>query len=111
VWVEVLLVPPLALEDLMPGSEPPSGGRFAAGATLTESGFGGGLFETYTLVSQSWYYYNDDGNVTRVVTNLASDGQSTPAYSAVRMDYGLNRRSVTAILRETWLPATDNRFS
>ncbi|UCE61790.1 MAG: hypothetical protein JSU63_08585, partial [Phycisphaerales bacterium] len=50
------------------------------------------------LVSTTWYYYNDWGNVTRVVTN--EDG--TTAYSAARMAYAANGRAVTYAIGEDW---------
>ncbi|UCE61830.1 MAG: hypothetical protein JSU63_08830, partial [Phycisphaerales bacterium] len=54
--------------------------------------------DPHELVSTTWYYYNDWGNVTRVLTN--EDG--TTAYSATRMAYAANGSAVTYAIGEDW---------
>ncbi len=51
-----------------------------------------------TLLSRTWYYYNCGGNVTRVVRNEAGSN----VYTATRMEYAKNGRTVTYVLGETW---------
>ena len=52
----------------------------------------------YDLTSTTWYYYNDVGNVTRVVTNEAG----MQDYSSTRLVYGKNGTAVTFVMGETW---------
>jgi len=63
-----------------------------------------GASELRTLVATKWYYYNDDGNVTRVVTaeGTVLGYPSVHAYSAVRMAYAKNQRAVAYAVGETW---------
>jgi len=60
--------------------------------------------ELRTLVATKWYYYNDDGNVTRVVTaeGTVLGPPNVHAYSAVRMAYAKNQRTVAYAVGETW---------
>ncbi|MDO8631090.1 MAG: RHS repeat-associated core domain-containing protein, partial [Phycisphaerales bacterium] len=58
------------------------------------------------LLSTTWYYYTrewgdsyaDIGNVTRIVTKPEASTQ----YSAVRFGYGMNDRTLTHVVGETW---------
>jgi len=61
---------------------------------------GGG--ETRTLRATVYYYYNTEGNVTRVVTEKASPALGEPKYSATRLGYAINGRAVTFVMGETW---------
>ncbi len=54
--------------------------------------------EPEPLLSQVWYYYNCGGNVTRVVRNEAGSN----VYTATRMEYAKNGRTVTYVLGESW---------
>ena len=62
------------------------------------------VIETRTLLWTKWYYYNDDGNVTRVVRNpgeaLGQTGSNS--YSATRMVYAKNQRTVAYAVGEKW---------
>ena len=53
---------------------------------------------TPTLLSETYYYYNPSGNVTRVVTNNVE----TDEYSATRFVYALNGQAVWYVMGETW---------
>jgi hypothetical protein len=50
------------------------------------------------LEATTWYYYNNSGNVTRVVTNE----EGTNNYVAHRMDYFTNGQAVEYVMGETW---------
>ena len=52
----------------------------------------------YDLASTTWYYYNDVGNVTRVVTHE----EGTQDYSATRLGYAVNGQAVVFMVNETW---------
>lgn len=52
------------------------------------------------LLSTTWYYYNEAGNVTRVVTQ--EDGSST--FTAMRFGYASNQNAVAFVLGETYGP-------
>ncbi len=70
-------------------------GPTAQGSGPMAPGFGGPI---ETLLSTTYYYYNEEGNVTRVVTN--EDG--TNQYEATRLGYARNGQAVTYGLGETW---------
>ncbi len=70
----------------------PGGGTQQAQAPPPPTG------EIEILVSTSWYYYSEAGNVERVVTNVAG----TQAYSATRLGYAQNGQAVTFAVGETW---------
>ena len=50
------------------------------------------------LLSTTYYYYNDGGNVTRVVENLAG----TEDYAATGLVYTINGSAVAHVITETW---------
>ena len=50
------------------------------------------------MLSTTWYYYNDLGNVTRVVTNA----EGSDVYDATRFGYARNQAAVSFVLGETW---------
>jgi len=56
---------------------------------------------TQELVSTTWYYYNNEGNVTNVITEKADPG-SEPLYEGTRLEYARNGRAVTYVLGESW---------
>jgi len=60
--------------------------------------------ETRELLRTKWYYYNDDGNVTRVVTaeGTVLGYPNVHAYSATRMAYAKNQRTVVYAVGEKW---------
>ncbi len=70
-------------------------GAMAQGSGPMAPGFGGPL---PTLLSTTYYYYNEEGNVTRIVTNENGTNQ----YQATRLGYARNGRAVTYALGETW---------
>jgi RHS repeat-associated protein len=77
-------------------------------------GFGGGGGTCQLqLKSTAWYYYNEDGNVTRVLSTLNTGICSTTnpcEFTATRMEYARNDRVVTYALGEkwTWSDGTSN---
>ena len=52
----------------------------------------------HDLISTTYYYYNEVGNVARVVEHPAG----TEDYTAARMVYALNGNTVTYVMGETW---------
>ena len=67
--------------------------------TADPTAFGG---ETRTLRATTFYFYNNEGNVTRVVTEKANPAPGEPRFSATRMAYARNGRAVTFVMGETW---------
>jgi len=55
-----------------------------------------------TLLSTTYYYYNDVGNVTRVVTNAAG----SDVYNATLFGYAKNQATVSFVVGETWSSTT-----
>jgi RHS repeat-associated protein len=89
--------------------------KSVSGASQSSMSFGGGEWEglegggpeamgpggggtELQLASTTWYYYNEAGNVTRVVTNNAG----TTVYTATRLEYARNDRVVAYGLGESW---------
>jgi len=54
------------------------------------------------LLSTTYYFYNDVGNPTRVVTETDVPAPAQPEYSATLMNYGGNGQAVTHVMGETW---------
>ena len=50
------------------------------------------------MLATTWYYYNESGNVTRVVTNVAGTDQ----YESTRMGYAKNGNAVSYVMGESW---------
>ena len=71
----------------------------AQGSGPMAPGFGGPI---PSLLSTTYYYYNYEGNVTRVVTKKTMPMDSEPQYEATRLGYARNGRVVTYALGETW---------
>jgi RHS repeat-associated protein len=63
---------------------------------------GGGGGGPCTPLSTTYYYYNEVGNVTNVVTDKANPLIGEPRYQATRLEYAANGRAVTYALGETW---------
>jgi RHS repeat-associated protein len=55
-----------------------------------------------TLLSTTYYFYNDVGNPTRVVTETEAPVPGQPKYSATLMNYAPNGQAVTHMMRDTW---------
>jgi RHS repeat-associated protein len=88
-------------EDPMSGA--PLGGEPPAGPMGPGGGGGGPCVD----VSKTYYYYNDEGNVTNVFTeNLAPVGGEKP-YSSTALVYAKNNRTVTFAIGEEWTDETD----
>ncbi len=85
-------------------TEQPGGG----GGTMRAGGPGGEIVET--LLSTTYYYYNDQGNVTRVVTDKENILPWEPRFEATRMVYARNGRAVTYGLEETWDDYSGGQF-
>ncbi len=56
----------------------------------------------YELVSTTYYYYNDYGNVTRKVTELADPEPEEKRYQSTYLKYAKNGQAVTYIVGEEW---------
>jgi RHS repeat-associated protein len=54
--------------------------------------------EASSLLATTWYYYNESGNPTRIVTKPEASTQ----YSATRFEYAKNGETVMYVLGETW---------
>ncbi|MGD2110518.1 MAG: hypothetical protein PVI86_14155, partial [Phycisphaerae bacterium] len=81
-----------------------SGGMFGMMGPMGPGGGGGG---PCVDVSKTYYYYNDEGNVTNVFTeNLAPVGGEKP-YSSTALVYAKNNRTVTFAVGEEWTDETD----
>jgi YD repeat-containing protein len=81
-----------------------SGGMFGMMGPMGPGGGGGG---PCVDVSKTYYYYNDEGNVTNVFTeNLAPVG-GEKRYSATALVYAKNNRTVTFAVGEEWTDETD----
>ena len=52
-------------------------------------------------LSKTWYYYNANGNVTRIVSG-PPDPQLEDPMTATRFDYAENQRAVAFIVGEAW---------
>ena len=50
------------------------------------------------LLSTTWYYYNESGNVTQVVTSEAGTDQ----YESTRLAYARNGQAVSYVMGESW---------
>ena len=65
-------------------------------------------FETFDtrgadlLVSTTYYYYNNYGNITRKVTQLANPEPGEKEYHATHLKYATNGQAVTYVLGEEW---------
>jgi len=55
-----------------------------------------------TLLSTTYYFYNDVGNPTRVVTELEAPEPGQPRFSGTLMHYAANGQAVTYVMGETW---------
>jgi len=55
-----------------------------------------------TLVSTTYFYYNDVGNPTRIVTETEDPEPGQPKYSATLMNYAGNGQAVSYVMGETW---------
>jgi hypothetical protein len=51
------------------------------------------------LLSTTYYFYNDVGNQTRVVTDTVG---AQPRFSATVMEYAANGQAMTYVMGETW---------
>ncbi len=56
----------------------------------------------HELVSTTYYYYNDYGNITRKVTRLANPEPGEREYQATYLRYATNGQAVTYLLGEEW---------
>ena len=56
------------------------------------------------LISTRYYFYNCEGNVTRVVVEAAEPEAGEPKFSSTRLEYAKNGAAVTFVLGETWDP-------
>ncbi len=56
----------------------------------------------HELVSTTYYYYNDYGNITRKVTQLANPEPGEREYHATYLKYATNGQAVTYLLGEEW---------
>ena len=54
------------------------------------------------LVSTTYYFYNDYGNVTRKVTELADPEPSEKKYCSTYLKYATNGQAVTYLVGEEW---------
>jgi len=54
------------------------------------------------LLSTTYYFYNDVGNPTRVVTETDDPEPGQPRFSATLMNYAANGQAVTYIMGEAW---------
>lgn len=68
-------------------------------------------FDTSTgsdvLSATTWFYYNQFGNTSRVVTQTAGE----PGVTAIRFEYGHDRTAVTYVIGETWQPGQCGSYS
>jgi len=55
-----------------------------------------------TLLSTTYYYYNEYGNVTRVVTKQAEPDPEERRYTSTRLKYAANGVAVTFVVGEQW---------
>ena len=53
------------------------------------------------LLSMTYYYYNNSGNPTRVVTETENPG-AQPRFSATYLKYAVNGNTMTHVMGETW---------
>ena len=54
------------------------------------------------LYSTKWYYYNDVGNVERILTKEEFPSPGDSQFKATRLHYAANQVAVTYILGEHW---------
>jgi len=55
-----------------------------------------------TLVSTTYYYYNDSGNPWRIVTETEDPEPGQPRFSATFFKYAVNGQAVSYAVGETW---------
>ena len=58
--------------------------------------------QSSTLESTTYYYYNDQGNVTRVVTDKEGTGPGERRFDSTSLVYATNGRAVRYVLGESW---------
>ena len=56
----------------------------------------------------TWYYYNDVGNVTRILTELEFPWATQSKYAATRLHYAANGVAVAFIVGERWDDGTED---
>jgi RHS repeat-associated protein len=59
-------------------------------------------FNNRLMKPETYYYYNHDGNVTRVVTKNLFPGPSEKPYTSTWLTYAINQRAVTFAVGEEW---------
>ncbi len=58
--------------------------------------------QSSTLESTTYYYYNDQGNVTRVVTDKENTGPGERRFDSTSLVYATNGQAVRYVLGESW---------
>jgi len=80
------------------------------GTTFMTMGALGGIGGLCIPVTRTYYYYNDDGNVTNVVTQNLSPSPGEKPFSSSWLTYAGDERTVTFSVGEEWTDETDHEI-